>query len=199
MRSLAALCFGLLLYGVMGLGANPASAVELTAAERAELAELRQGDMRKLVVHDAPRDVLGEIFRDGDGNELTMAAFEGKVVVLNFWATWCPPCRAEMPSLDRLEGAMGGEDMIVVALSTDRFGIDRVLAFYDEIDIQHLGLFHDRKGIIAREAGILGLPVTVILDRQGREIARMTGEAGWDSANAKAILTRVIEMTGPRA
>ena len=87
--------------------------------------------------------------------------------------------------------------MAVIALSTDRFDVESVAAFFDEIKIQNLAVHQDRSGVVARKAGAHGLPVTVILDRQGREIARVTGEAEWDGPNAKAVLTRVIEMTAP--
>ncbi|MEM7687256.1 MAG: TlpA disulfide reductase family protein, partial [Pseudomonadota bacterium] len=125
--------------------------------------------------------------------------YEGKVVVLNFWATWCPPCRAEMPSIDRLSADMAGPDVEVLALSTDRFDVERVVAFFDEIEVETLRVLQDRRGKVARKAGVLGLPVTVILDREGREIARLQGEAEWDSPEVKAILTRIVEMTAPRA
>ena len=197
MRRLAALGFVALLYGVAALAVNPASAGDLTADDRAALAELRTGDMTKLVVHDEPRPRLKQTFKDADGNEIAMAAFEGKVVVLNFWATWCPPCRAEMPSIDRLAGEMADSDVAVLALSTDRFDISRVGAFFEEIGIQNLPLIQDKRGKVAREAAVLGLPVTVILDREGREVARLQGEAEWDGPAAKAILNRLVEMTAP--
>ncbi|MFK7944120.1 MAG: TlpA disulfide reductase family protein, partial [Paracoccaceae bacterium] len=118
-------------------------------------------------------------------------------VLLNFWATWCPPCRKEMPGIDRLAGEMGGDDFDVIALSTDRFDVERVIDFFEEIEVKNLGIHQDRSGATARRAGALGLPVTLILDREGREIARVAGEAEWDSPRVKAILTRVIEMTAP--
>ncbi len=118
------------------------------------------------------------------------------MVLLNIWATWCPPCRAEMPSLDRLAGEMEGPDFALIALSTDRGGVERVAQFYDDYLIDNLDIMHDRSGNFARQAGVLGLPVTLILDRQGREIARLLGDADWASPEARAILRRIIEMTG---
>ena len=168
----------------------------LTAADRATLKELRGGDMAKLVVHSAPRDRITETFRDLHGNPLTLADYSGKVVLLNIWATWCPPCRAEMPSLDRLAGAMAGPDFAVIALSTDRGGPERVAQFFDDMQIENLDVMLDRSGNFARQAGVLGLPATLILDRQGREIGRILGDTDWDSLEARAILRQVIEMTG---
>ena len=197
MRSIARLGFGALLYGVIALGANAALAGDLSADDRAALKDLRAGDMAKLVVHKEARPRIDETFRDRNGNPVTIADFEGKVVVLNFWATWCPPCRAEMPSIDRLSGEMAGDDLAVLALSTDRFDVSRVVDFFEEIGIENLDVLQDRRGAVARRAGALGLPVTLILDREGREIARLQGEAEWDAAPARAILTRLIEMTAP--
>ena len=199
-RSPFSVALAALLYGAIFLTANAGAtdlgAAELTAADRATLKELRGGDMAKLVVHKAPRDRIDETFRDLYGNPLTLADYSGKVVLLNIWATWCPPCRAEMPTIDRLAGAMEGPDFAVISLSTDRGGPERAAQFYDDIQIENLKVLHDRSGDFARQAGVLGLPVTLILDRRGREIARLLGDADWDSPEAMAILRRVIEMTG---
>lgn len=199
MRDLMRLGVSALLYGLIVFGANPSVAADLTKDQIAQLKEMRSGDMRKLVVHKEARPRIEGTFRDQHGNGFTLADYEGKVVVLNFWATWCPPCRAEMPGIDRLAGEMGGSDLAVIALSTDRFDVERVAAFFKDIGVKNLPVLQDRKGVIARKAGVLGLPVTVILDRQGREIGRVQGEANWDSAEVKAIVTRIIEMTSPRA
>ncbi len=195
-RSPFSLALAALLYGAICLTANAVTAAELSAADRATLKQLRGGAMVKLIVHAAPRDHITATVRDLYGNPLTLADYSGKVVLLNIWATWCPPCRAEMPSLDRLAGEMDGPDFAVIALSTDRGGVERVARFYDDMRIENLGVMHDRSGKVARRAGVLGLPVTLILDRQGREIARMLGDADWDSPEARAFLGRVIEMTG---
>ena len=195
MRTLARTGLLALLYGAFVLGANPIHADALSKEERTALLELRDGDMSKLVVHKEARPRIEETWQDREGNTVSLADFAGKVVVLNFWATWCPPCRAEMPSIDRLAGEMGGEDLEVVALSTDRFGVEKVVDFFEEINVQNLAVHQDRAGAVARRAGALGLPVTVILDREGREVARVTGEAEWDAPVVKAILQRLIEMT----
>ena len=188
---------GALLYGLAALGANAAEG--LSAEDRAALDALRQGEMAKLVLHDEARPPIQEPFRDGAGAELRFANFAGKVVLLNLWATWCAPCRAEMPSIDRLAAEMAGDDLAVVALSTDRFGAERIQSFFDEIGVETLAIYQDKRSEVARAVGALGLPVTLILDREGREVARLTGDAEWDSPEARAFLSRLIELTAPDA
>lgn len=206
MRTLAAIGLTALLYGAISLGANAVHAADLSAGDQQVLKDLREGDMGKLVVHPEARPRIEEVWRDQYGNAVEVADFEGKVVLLNFWATWCPPCLKELPSIDRLAGEMGGDDFAVLAVSTDRFDIERVIKVFedgtrleDDYIVEHLEVMQDRTGAVARRAGALGLPVTILLDRQGREVARMTGEAEWDSDRAKAILKRLIEMTAPGA
>jgi len=184
-----------LLYGAICLVANPVMAGGLTEQQVAAIEEMREGTMRKLVVHDKARARIEVPFKDAEGNEVRLADYAGKVVVVNFWATWCPPCRKEMPGLDRLAGEMGGDDLAVLAISTDRLGVERVRAFFEEIGVEHLTLHLDRRGKVALKAAAPGLPVTLILDREGREIARLQGEAEWDATETKALLARLIEMT----
>ena len=186
------------LYGAICLTAN-AVAGELTVAQLDGLKALRSGEMANLVIHDRPRPRIEAPWRDLNGNKQSLADHQGKVVLLNLWATWCPPCRAEMPSIDRLAGAMEGSDFEVIALSTDRGGIEKPAGFFKDILVRNLEVVHDRGNQVSREAGVLGLPVTLILDRQGREIARMIGDAEWDSPEAQRLLGRIIELTGTAA
>jgi thiol-disulfide isomerase/thioredoxin len=200
-RSFASLALAALLYGAIGPTANARAAdlvaSDLTASDLAGLQNLRRGELAKLVVHAEPRPRLDARFSDADGNPVGVADFAGKVVLLNFWATWCPPCRAEMPSIDRLAGRMAGDDFAVLAVSADRGSIDRPARFLAEIGVKHLALMHDPGGKAMIGSGVLGLPVTLILDREGREIARLIGDAEWDSPEARALIDRVIEITGP--
>ena len=196
MRSPLRAGIGALLYGLATLGAN-AEGTGLYGDDLAALEALRQGEMEKLVLHDARAARVEVPFADGEGNEIRLADFAGKVVVLNLWATWCPPCRTEMPSLDRLAGAMAGRDLAVVALSTDRGGPERIRKFFDEIGVEYLDVYQDARMQLAREAGAIGLPVTLLLDREGREVARVTGDAEWDSPEAKALIGKLIELTAP--
>lgn len=185
-----------LLYGAIALAANAAT---LTPAQRAELEAMRADDMAKLVLRGEPLPRIGAPFRDVYGSRVTLADYAGKVVLLNIWATWCAPCRTEVPALDRLAGALEGPEFEVIALSTDRAGPDRVEQFFADNGIRNLEVALESSGELAAEAGVLGLPVTLILDREGREIARMLGDANWDGPEARALIGRIIEITRPAA
>lgn len=197
MRLPGLLALGLtaILYGATALTANPSRAAGLDADERAAISAMRAGSMQRLVIRDQPAERLDIGFENADGRRLTLSDFAGKVVVLNVWATWCPPCRAEMPSLDRLAGMVRADGIEVVALSTDRGGLPKVRGFFDEIGVKNLPIYTDPANEIARKAALVGLPVTLILDRQGREVARLTGDAEWDSDEAVAILRRIAGAT----
>ena len=193
----AALVLAALLYGAMAPAAN--TAIALTPAERVELMEMRTGEMARLAIRDEPMPRVEEAFRDLYGNRVTLADYAGKVVLVNFWATWCAPCRHEMPAIDRLAGALEGPDFAVIPMSLDRAGVETAQDFLDRILVQNLEVMHDRSGDFRRMSGVPGLPVTLILDREGREIARLIGPAEWDSPEARALIRRIIEMTRPRA
>jgi len=194
-RYLSRLGFGIILYGALALSANTVLAAGLNEAQRAEISAMRTGDMSRLIVLDAPRARVDAEFVDGDGNTVSLRDFSGKVVLLNFWATWCPPCRAEMPSIDRLAGEVAGEDIAIVPLSVDRGDTDRLRSFFKQIGVRNLRIYHDQPNAVMRKAGVLGLPITLILDREGNEVARIQGDADWDSDAAKAILRRIAAMT----
>ncbi|PUB15444.1 TlpA family protein disulfide reductase [Yoonia sediminilitoris] len=169
-----------------------AAVANIAQAQTANIADLREGDMRKLAVHSTPVASTDTPFTGADGSEMTLAAFEGQIVVLNFWATWCAPCRKEMPQLSALQAELGGADMQVVTIATGRNPMPAMQRFFDEIGVDNLPLHTDKRQSLARSMGILGLPVTVILDRNGDEIARLQGEADWSSDSAKSILHALI-------
>ncbi len=139
------------------------------------------GSPAVVTLHEAPRPVPALRFEDGGGRPLTLADFQGRLVLLNIWATWCGPCRAEMPTLDRLQATLGGPDFEVVALSIDRAGMGAVDQFYAEIGVKHLSRYIDVTATSARDLGAYGLPTTLLIDREGREIARHVGPAEWDT------------------
>lgn len=141
---------------------------------------------------ETPQPILDLPFIDATGRETSLGAFRGKVVLLNVWATWCPPCRQEMPSLDRLQRALGGPRFEVVALSLDSGRLQDVASFYEEYGIENLGVFIDETDTAMRALRIIGLPTTLLIDEQGREIGRKLGPAEWDGAEALAFLRERI-------
>ena len=132
-------------------------------------------------------------FQDAAGNLHDLTEFAGKVVLVNFWATWCVPCRTEMPSLDRLQQAMGGKDFTVMTISLDRAGYVKAAAFLVEIGVKNLPVYVDPSLRAARKLGVAGLPVTLLLNRKGDEIGRLTGPAEWDSAEAMGFIAQYVE------
>jgi thiol-disulfide isomerase/thioredoxin len=123
-------------------------------------------------------------FLDGAGKDRTLADFKGKVVVLNLWATWCTPCVAEMPTLERLQQKLGENDAVVIALSIDRGGVDTVREFFDRVGVKGLPVFVDPTMRAQSTLSAFGLPTTIIIDRDGNERGRLLGPAEWDSDRA---------------
>jgi thiol-disulfide isomerase/thioredoxin len=143
-------------------------------------------------LHDAPKPIPEVTFVDESGRTSSLSDFAGKVVLLNVWATWCLPCRKEMPTLDRLEQMLAGPDFEVVTLSIDRGGADTVRKFYAEIGVQHLAVRVDSTAKAAGALGAFGLPTTILMDRQGRELGRLVGPAEWDQPDMVAFLKQII-------
>lgn len=144
------------------------------------------------VLEEPPKPLPGIRFQDAAAKPLSLADFRGKVVLLNLWATWCIPCRTEMPTLDRLQAKLGGAGFVVVPLSIDRKGMTAVESFYREIGIMHLDKYIDSGGEAPGHLGILGLPTTLLIDREGRELGRLVGPSAWDSPEMIAFLQGII-------
>lgn len=174
-----------LVYTCLSILANPAAAGDWSAAEA-----LREGDMKKLVFVETPKNVPDAVLVDENNSEQSLSEHLGSWVVLNFWATWCAPCRKEMPTLSNLQTQMETEGLPVevVTVATGRNSVTGISKFLAEIEVTNLPQWRDPKQALARSMGILGLPITVILDPEGNEIARLRGDAYWDSASAVAIL-----------
>jgi thiol-disulfide isomerase/thioredoxin len=143
---------------------------------------VRQSQQRAFVMHDVPRPLPVFGFEDAEGRPVTLSDFEGTVVLLNVWATWCVPCREEMPTLDALQAELGNSAFKTVALSIDRAGADVVQDFYSEIGIRHLDIFIDPTMKTTTVLGIPGLPTTLLIDRNGRELGRLVGPTEWATA-----------------
>lgn len=169
------------------------TAIAATAnADTSQLEALKSGSMEKLRIHTSTQPGSDIAFLKVNGSETTLAAYEGKVVVLNFWATWCAPCRKEMPHLSKLQSQLGGDDFAVVTVATGRNSLQKMEKFFADIGINNLPLYRDPKMALSRDMGVMPLPTTVILNRDGQEIARMQGDADWSSDSALAILTTII-------
>jgi thiol-disulfide isomerase/thioredoxin len=144
-------------------------------------------------VHESPRPLPNIQFENGEGDAISLADFRGKVVLLNIWATWCAPCRREMPTLERLQAELGGSDFEVVALSIDRNGLPVVKEFYEELGLQELGMYVDASAKASRELSALGVPTTLLIDREGSELGRLAGPAEWDSPEMVGFIRGYIE------
>ena len=146
----------------------------------------------RFLMLDVPKGVAAIDFDDGEGRAHSIADFKGKVVVLNIWATWCIPCRKEMPALDRLQARLGGPDLEVVAVSIDRGGRDIVAKFYAETGIRNLAIYIDASGQAVPTLAAVGLPTTLIINRRGYEIDRIIGPVEWDAPEVDEFLQRIV-------
>tara|TARA_R110002072_G_scaffold27730_4_gene89970 strand:- start:1079 stop:1642 length:564 start_codon:yes stop_codon:yes gene_type:complete len=176
------------MYTALVTGANPA------AAAGADILGLRDGDMKKLVVHSTPIATSDAAFDlEDDGGKATLADYRGKYVLVNFWATWCAPCRKEMPQLNALQKEFGGDNFQVLTIATGRNSPEGITRFFSEAGIDSLPRHQDPKQALASQMGVFGLPITVIMNPEGREIARMRGDANWSSDSARAIIKALVQ------
>lgn len=162
----------------------------------APLAAFAKGEVATFLAHAEPKSLTAFSFRDGSGRERTLADWSGRVVLINLWATWCTPCRHEMPSLDRLQAALGGADFEVVAISIDRGEPARPQGFLQEIKTNALAFYHDPSARLGTRLGVFGMPATLLIGRDGRELGRLVGPAEWDSAEALALIRVAIGAAG---
>jgi thiol-disulfide isomerase/thioredoxin len=149
------------------------------------------GGINKLV-ETGPTPLPEFTFTDAEGKAHTPADFAGRGLLINLWATWCPPCVAEMPALDRAQAALETEGILVLALSSDRGGRAQVDPFYQRLGVTRLGVWLDPRGAAQRALGSRGLPTTVIVDRAGQERARLEGAAAWDTPEMLAAVRRLV-------
>lgn len=146
----------------------------------------------KLIWHDSPMQSSDASFVTEDGAETTLEPYHGKVLLVNFWATWCIPCREEMPALSALQDELGGDAFEVLTIATGRNPAPAIDRFFEEIGVTNLPKHNDANMRFARSMMVAGLPVTVLINRDGQEIARLTGGADWHSAEAVELIKGVI-------
>ena len=139
-----------------------------------------------------PAKLLRDVrFTDGEGALVTLEDKRGTVVLINFWATWCPPCVREMPSLERLQTELGGDGFEVLAISEDR-EVKAIAPFYDHFGLRRLAAYHDPYGRLSRQLKVTGLPTSILIDHRGFEVGRVVGAAEWDSPEAIALMRHYL-------
>lgn len=145
-----------------------------------------------IVIHETPRPLPTTVFKDAADADQTLANFAGKVLVVNFWATWCAPCVKEMPTLDALQAKLGGPTFQVLAISQDRAGAGVAKPFADKNEWKNLAFYIEVAGKFARDAKLRGLPTSLIVDKSGQEVGRVEGDLDWDSPVVEKILRDLI-------
>jgi thiol-disulfide isomerase/thioredoxin len=135
------------------------------------------------------------VFVDDKGKNRSLEEWKGKVVLVNFWATWCPPCRREMPSLNRLQAKLGGKDFAVVAINLDRSGLEAPRNFLIAKGFSHINVYQDQAGRFFSKMREKSLPLTLVLNREGQIIARLSGPFEWDNAEAEAMIRKAMSVS----
>lgn len=153
-----------------------------------------QGTVANFTVASEAKIVADFGFVDGAGTPKKLSDWRGQVVLLNVWATWCGPCRKEMPALDQLQAVMGSDEFEVVALSVDRGKIGLPQDFFDEIGVKELGLYHDGSAKAGSKLGVFGMPTTLLLGRQGQILGRLVGPAEWDDEHAQGLVEAALAL-----
>jgi thiol-disulfide isomerase/thioredoxin len=199
--SIVALCGTLAVlagvYGIERLRSNPGDAACQPAVNTAaRLAPLVRGQVAALTVAQAPFRVPNLAFKDADGKERSLADWRGRTVLFNLWATWCVPCRREMPALDALEGDLGGPNFEIVAVNIDTRDPQKPLAFLKDVGVKRLAYFSDQSAKVFQDLKIagkaFGMPTTLLVDRSGCEIGDMAGPAEWASDDGVKLVSAAI-------
>ena len=177
--------------GLANCDQKPQAAKQDAAAPQAG-APAPKVHLEKLKIHDTPQQAAQTPFQDAEGKTHTLADFAGKVVLVNFWATWCAPCVEEMPTLDKLQASLGGDSFAVVAISQDKEGLKLAQPFAKEQGWKNIVLYVEPATQFMREAKLRGLPTSILVDRQGREVARLEGENAWDAPEMVKVISDLI-------
>ena len=154
--------------------------------------KLSTGAMTTFVFKEPPAPLPEVQFVNADGKPVSLKDWRGKVVLLNLWATWCAPCRGEMPALDRLQSALGSDKFEVVALAIDKSGLAGARKFLDETKAQMLKLYADPTARLGNEFKVVGMPTSILIDKEGHEVGRLIGPAEWDTPEAKRLIQSLL-------
>lgn len=165
-----------------------AQAPETTTAKSAEPVSTMAAFVRK----SEPQPLPDITIQDTNGNDVKLSSFKGKTILLNLWATWCQPCREEMPALNRLQQALGGDKFEVVALSLDRGGLEASRKFLDEVNAHDVHLYTDASMKQGLELKLVGMPTSILINKDGLEVGRLAGPAEWDSEAAKKLIKQAM-------
>ncbi len=169
-------------------------ALTIAATPRAVSAQpVLEGWMAQFILNDPPRPAPMKAFRTAAGDKVTLASFKGKVILVNFWATWCVPCIREMPSLDRLQAALGTGKFQIVAASEDRAGPKKALPFLKKLGITQYTSYFDRNMALASAFGLRGMPTSYLIDGAGNVVGSLAGIAEWDAPEAVALIRYYID------
>ena len=173
-------------------GADLSPAKSESGAPVSEANKLSTGTMTTFVFKEPPA-LLPEVqFVNADGKPVSLKDWRGKVVLLNLWATWCAPCRGEMPALHRLQSALGSDKFEVVALAIDKSGLAGARKFLDETKAQKLKLYADPTARLGNEFKVVGMPTSILIDKEGHEVGRLIGPAEWDTPEAKRLIQSLL-------
>jgi thiol-disulfide isomerase/thioredoxin len=195
---IAGAAFGLAaVYGIAAMQGNPSDPTCRPAAELAKkLGPLAKGEVAAVGIAAEPKRLPELSFKDGDGTSHTLADFKGRTVLLNLWATWCVPCRKEMPALDALQAKLGGDDFQVVAVNIDTRNLDKPKAWLQEVGVTRLGYFADPSAKIFQDLKAIGkafgMPTTLLVDRNGCELGVIAGPAEWASDDAVRLIETAL-------
>jgi thiol-disulfide isomerase/thioredoxin len=184
-------------YGIGRLRSNPATADCAPAVETAgRIAPLAHGEVAAFAAAHTPFRVPDLAFKDVAGHDRTLKDWRGRTVLVNLWATWCVPCRKEMPALDALQGDLGGANFEVVAVNIDTRDPEKPLAFLKEVGVNHLAYYSDESAKVFQDLKLagkaFGMPTTLIVDRAGCEIGDMAGPAEWASADGVKLVSAAV-------
>ncbi len=186
-------------YGIGGLKRSPAGDPACRGAVDVarRLAPLAQGEVAALTMATAPLRLPDLAFEDAEGRPKKLSDWRGRMVLVNLWATWCVPCRKEMPALDSLQTRLGGPNFEVVAVNIDTRDPEKPKNFWKEVNLTRLGYFSDPKAKVFQDLKAinraLGMPTSVLVDGEGCEIATIAGPAEWDSDDAIKLITAAVK------